>query len=371
MNIQRIVLFLLISFNLAFQTSENNFVQTKNTEFILNGKPFYFSGTNNYYLNCKSEKMINDVLMNASKMGLKVVRCWGFIDGPPESGYLMQPEPGVFDESGFQRLDYTVYRAGQLGLKLVIPFVNYWRPFGGMSQYVAWTGGGRQDEFYTRDSTKIAYKKYIQHVVNRTNSFTKIQYKNDPTIMAWELANEPRCPSDKTGDTLLKWADEMSGYIKSLDKNHLVAVGDEGFYARPKSDDWTRNGYDGADWERLIALPNIDYATAHLYPEDWNKDLDWSLDWILEHIEGAKRVGKPFVLEEFGLKDEAVRDSVYTVWTDAIYKNGGAGWQFWILTGIEDDSSYYGNFDGFRVIYPGKTASLLSEQAKMMGAKSE
>jgi len=51
--------------------------------------------------------------------------------------------------------------------------------------------------------------------------------------MTWELANEPRCDSDPSGDTLVNWAAEISDFIKSVDGLHLVAVGDEGFYNYP------------------------------------------------------------------------------------------------------------------------------------------
>jgi hypothetical protein len=41
-----------------------------------------------------------------------------------------------------------------------------------------------------------------QTVLTRRNTITGIEYRNDPTIFAWELINEPRCMSDASGDTL-------------------------------------------------------------------------------------------------------------------------------------------------------------------------
>jgi len=64
----------------------------------------------------------------------------------------------------------------------------------------------------------------------RTARFTGVQYKDDPTILGWELCNEPRCEMCNT--TLLsEWIRDSARFLKAVDRNHLVSVGIEGFYA--------------------------------------------------------------------------------------------------------------------------------------------
>lgn len=189
-------------------TEDSGFVTVCDNYFVLDGKSFYFSGSNNYYLHYTSNTMIDSVLESASSMHLKVMRCWGFIDGEAHNSCVMQPELGVYDDSGFERLDYAINKASKLGIKLIIPFVNNWDDFGGMNQYVSWAGANSHDDFYTNSTCVAGYKNYINYMLNHVNTYSGIAYKDDPTIMAWELANEPRCTSDtqaiplSTGRTL-------------------------------------------------------------------------------------------------------------------------------------------------------------------------
>ena len=113
----------------------------------------------------------------------------------------MQPTLGVYDEFGYERLDYTFWKAKQLGLRLFIHVVNNWGGFSGMNWYVLQTGGGH-DGFHTRDSIKTAYRNYISLLPNRFNSLTGVSCNNESAIFSWELANEPHCSSDVTGNML-------------------------------------------------------------------------------------------------------------------------------------------------------------------------
>lgn len=355
----------------ALAQAGGEFVTARDGNFYLGDEPFRFAGANNYYLVYKSEGMTEDVFASAASMGLKVIRMWGFLDGKSHDGVVLQPALGKFDEAGFRQLDRVVEQASRHGLKLVITMVNRWDDFGGMRWYVDRTGGGDIDEFYTRKETKEAYKGYVRQVVTRINSRTGVAYKDDPTIFAWQLANEPQCPSDKSGDTLVAWADEMSRFIKSLDPNHLVSVGDEGFYNSPDGKDWTRDGSKGVDWERLVALPSIDYGTVHLYPDHWKKTPEWGTDWIRGHVQDGRKLGKPVVIEEFGLKDRSKRDAVYEDWLRIAEQEGAAGTMVWLLTGKQDDGIPYPDHDGFDLKFPGRAAEVIAQHARRMsGAKS-
>jgi mannan endo-1,4-beta-mannosidase len=367
------------------------FVTRKGSDLYLNGKPFRFAGSNNYYPIYKSQLMVDALFDKAKTQGFDVMRVWGALDIGNEDGsnsvdgqgakegvyfqYWNGSEPAYNDgPNGLERLDYVVYKAGQNGIKLVIPFVNNWNAFGGMDQYVRWRAGQYHDEFYTDPLIRQWYKNWIAHVLNRVNVYTGKAYKDDPTIMTWELANEPRClsagvyprSSACTTQTLIDWADEMSTYIKSIDRNHLVSAGDEGFYCIPGAEHWTENCSEGVDTVAFAQLENIDVMSLHLYPDHWGTDAAWGTEWITRHIADADRIRKPVVLGEFGWVDKNTRNTVFKDWTDAVFKAGGDGALYWILSDLQDDGTLYPDFDQFTVYCPSPVCTTFTNFATMM-----
>jgi mannan endo-1,4-beta-mannosidase len=370
------------------------FVTRSGAGFVVDGVPLRYGGTNNYYLNFHTPAAVDDVLDDATAMGLSVVRAWGHIDRGSLDGSVPNVDgsgekAGVWTQhwdpatgrpayndgpDGLGRLDRLLAEARERDLRVVLTLTNNWKDFGGMDQYVTWFGGRYHDEFYTDARIRQAYKDWATHLVNRVNPLTGLAYKDDPTIFSWQLANEPRCVNGNlpasgtcTAATVTAWADEMSRHVKSLDPNHLVSVGDEGFLARGDAADWPYDAADGVDHEALLRLPAVDYGTYHLYPDHWGRTAAWGTQWIRDHLTAAAAIGKPTVLEEFGLRDKATRDAVYQEWTETVRTGGGAGWNFWILSGSLDDGSPYPDYDGFTVYHPGPTASLLAAEAARIG----
>ena len=327
-----------------------SFIQRSGRELRHGGQPFRVAGASNYYLMYESRGMVDDVLETAAASGFNVIRTWGSLDVGNQDGSdsIRGKQEGVYFQywdgtapayndgaDGLEHLDYVIYKAGKVGVRLIIPFVNNWNDFGGMDQYVRWRGGQYHDEFYTDPVIRGWYKAWIAHLLERVNPLTGVKYKDDPTIMVWELANEPRCqahgayPTSPSCDTqtLLAWADDVSRYVKRLDRNHLVATGDEGFLCVPGATDWTEDCSTGVDAIALADLPAIDFLSFHLYPDHWGKlsDPTFGKRWIERHIREARRIHEKAMLGEFGIKDRATRNAVYKEWTDTVLLNGGAG----------------------------------------------
>eukprot|EP00884_Botryococcus_braunii_P020643 jgi/Botrbrau1/7262/Bobra.0318s0001.1 len=290
-------------------------VKAEGTRFSLNGKPFYFAGTNAYYLALPDFVDYLDIetfFEVSAAYGVTVVRMWGFSNGGWGLEQPIQPEIGVWNEVALKQLDKVVTTAGQYGIRLIIAFANRWDDFGGFKWYVDQVLGPGQpwELFYTDPQVKAAYHNYVTMIVNRVNTISKIPYKQDPVIFAWELANEPstRDRYDPTGAKIKAWVTESAALIKGLDSVHMVAVGDEGYHRGRTNGvaDWLDDGLKGLDYAGNLADPNIDFGTVHLYPESWGFDAtDFWLgqNFIVDRANISHSLNKPVILEEIGLEE--------------------------------------------------------------------
>ncbi|KAL7208890.1 hypothetical protein ACSBR1_030594 [Camellia fascicularis] len=131
----------------------------------------------------------------------------------------------------------------------------------------------------------------LSRVMTRLNTITRIAYKGDETIMAWELMNEPRCQSDYSGRTINGWVEEMAACVKSIDNQHLLEIGMEGFYGDSMPERKQVNpGYQvGTDFISSNLIKDTDFTTIHAYPDIWlsgqneNSQMPFMQKWVENH----------------------------------------------------------------------------------------
>ena len=349
-----------------------------------NGKPFHFAGFNQYNMMDKarypSERfMVDEVLDAARGLGLTVMRTWAFDDGRADG---LQTAPGVYDEATFRALDYVIAEAGKKGIHVLLALTNYWGDYGGMETYVQWahnatsSAGLSVSDFYSHPRARQLYKDNAAAVLGRVNTYTGRTYAEDPTIMGYNLANEPRNPGALRGGQLQAWIAEMSAFVKARAPDQLVTTGLEGFYGLSTpgfmqfdnpGDGWRYWACQGTDFARNHDVPTVDFTVAHAYPTQWLpapcRDDDyckrlWAKQWLDGHVDVSRKLGKPFVLEEFGWatptsrSDEARERYFSTVYHELLEgartDPAVGGSLFWILSSVA-----YPDYDGYS-IYAGQ-----------------
>jgi mannan endo-1,4-beta-mannosidase len=303
---------------------------------------------------------VERVLDDIASAGFTVVRSWCFCDGPRWNA--LQPRPGHYDDRVFVALDRVIYEASRRGLRLLFAFTDYWDAYGGMPQYMRWSRdvGGTQDQqitadyFYEDAWCQAVFENFVSTVINRVNTISGIPYRDEPAILGWAPANEPRCAADPGGrrGVVSKWMHRCSGFIKSLDARHLVFADCEGWLGTSTPQHCCANPYDcrdtGCDFAADCSSPHIDVACFHMYPDSWMQNVNdgtdaktrFAVHWIETHIDIAReKLGKPLVLSEFGKKAgapgerEAWLQTVLDacVWSMAQQAGGLVGVLYWMV----------------------------------------
>ncbi|NUO03171.1 MAG: cellulase family glycosylhydrolase [Saprospiraceae bacterium] len=325
--------FLILFAGLLFFSTDSDaqeFVQVNGKHFVLEGKPYYYIGANYWYgaiLGSKGEggnrKRLRQELKMMKEKGINNLRVLVGAEGPDNQPYRVTPAlqtaPGVYNDTLLDGLDYLLKEMKKHDMTAVLFLHNSWEWSGGYAQYLNWHGHGdipypqvhSWDKFqaFVRkfqqcDPCKAQFAGHVRFILGRTNRYTGKKYVDDPAIMAWEVANEPRPFSKSNLPAFETWISETAALIKSLDSNHLVTTGSEGSVGCEDNMDV---------FERIHADRNVDYLTMHIWPKNWQwidiSDIPGTLEsaikktntYIDQHVAVAQRLMKPIVLEEFGL----------------------------------------------------------------------
>lgn len=363
----------------APKPAEHSFIKVNaDGQFVRDGKPYYFVGANFWYgaiLGSEGEggnrERLHKELDFLKSIGINNLRVLVGADG--ENGIKtrvepsLQVAPGVYNDTILAGLDYFMNELRERDMTAVLYLNNSWEWSGGYSVYLQWSGHGDAvvpavdgwpaymeyvKQFPQSDSAKALFANHVNYIVSRNNRYNQIKYVDDPTIMSWQIGNEPRAFSDENKEPFARWMADVAAQIKSLDPNHMVSSGSEGSWGCEM---------DMNLFEKIHADPNINYLNIHIWPYNWSwvkadslKELlprakENTKKYIDDHMVIARKYSKPIVLEEFGFPRDGfsfskeapttARDEYYRYVFDLIRQDresGGlfAGCNFWAWGGF-------------------------------------
>ncbi|KAI9487421.1 MAG: glycoside hydrolase superfamily [Benjaminiella poitrasii] len=357
------------------------FITVKGTHFFHRDEPYFIKGANYWQgINLAAEKSFGGdrdrlgiELDQLQSMGVNNLRIMASSEGPDSEPYRMipslQPCPGQYNEHLFEALDYLLEEMSKRNMTAVMTLSNFWHWSGGFSQYIAWITNETIPYPVTRDKwdaftdftkrfyndptirkeVNQLYKDHIRAVQTRRNTINGKIYNQDPVIMSWQIANEPQlAPKD--------WFEDIAHFIKQGSPHQLVSSGIE-------------SKVDQIDFLNAHESSNVDYCTCHCWVENWGiydpndaspgkeslkAAIKYAREYITSRYEWSLKVGKPIVLEEFGMardgwrkpmdsqykydpststshKDEFFKKGIYQS-IEALYHHGGSN--FWAYGGI-------------------------------------
>jgi mannan endo-1,4-beta-mannosidase len=318
----------------------DDFVSVRNGRFQLRGRPQFYVGANMWYGAYLSDaalpggrsRLVRE-LDRLQNIGVNNIRLLAGSETSPLAGAIprgITRAPHDYDEALLAGLDFCLAEMAKRDLHGILFLSNYWQWSGSFAQYVRWiTGENIPDpdkpvmakgdwhafmefsaRFYNTPAAVELYNDYISRIIRRRNTVNGRIYRDDPAIMTWELANEPRpCADGSTAEKdvpiFCDWIDATARSIHAQDPNHLVCTGSEGLHGcLDKS-------------EVFIAAhktPAIDYVTVHMWLKNWGwlkepqlgEEFEIAAGKARDHVEQHNQIAtdilkKPLVLEEFGL----------------------------------------------------------------------
>jgi hypothetical protein len=227
--------------------ASSGFVTRTGTKLLLNGRPYQFAGLNIYNANSRNNCWYTmgtgpglDSSLSAAP-GATVFRAWFF-----------QQEATLNGLRDWSAFDHALAVAKAHGVRVIATLADQWGACeNGAYKSESWYQSGYASTVavgYTQP-----YRAWVAAVVSR--------YRNDPTIMAWQLMNEAEdltalggsC-SPTSDATLKSWTADMATLVKGKDANHLLSLGTIG-----------TGQCGGLDYAGLYSVSGIDLCEYHDY----------------------------------------------------------------------------------------------------------
>ncbi|GEM_PF-4842521 len=301
-------------------SAESGFLRVQGTNFISGESAFNFTGVNldpwrfitadgEVYSRSDISKWVGSAVKST---GAGVIRMH-------INGGAFEPSAGTYNEEAFKQLDYLVAACAEYKIFCLIALRDYCSspfPANAYDPYWNLSGGIAKDNILKNPSAIAAFKKFIAYVLNRTNTVTGIVYKNDKSIMGWELINEP----DFIYKVIGGWLDNICGYVKSIDPNHLISVG----IGAAESQWWKPGAY---NWS---TVGNLDFIDLHYYAPEalYNPVSPGNAANLKAAVKSGLALNKPVIVGEFGCvttNSSATMTGLYRTVITAAFSAGASG----------------------------------------------
>jgi mannan endo-1,4-beta-mannosidase len=230
----------------------SDFVYAKDGRLELHGERYRFFGVNVYSMLSDSHHRRGFVCGKAwtrakRDKAMREIRSFG-------GTVIRLPvyQPYTDSASDFRILDETIALAERHGIRLILVLEGQWGHCS-TGEYItpAWYRGGYRSPY---DKHRLSYVEYARRIVTR--------YKDEPTILAWQLMNEAEASSGAIAvgvpdpEALYMFARDMSAEIRRIDPNHLISLG---------TIDDSRAGMGTVDYANVLQLSTVDLAEGHDY----------------------------------------------------------------------------------------------------------
>lgn len=277
---------------LPYSAQPGDFVVVADRGFAFKGKPYYLRGLNYYPRHAPWEAFLTKADMTEVTHELDLIAESGFntlrIMLWYDPLFTCTPESAIPNAPGFARLDRLISLARDRSLKLIVTLNDlpdlYFRPL------------------YTDFARYDAQTAYI---VNR--------YRDEPTILAWDLRNEPDLdfgadgrPAVASSEAVMKWLTHIAEVVKQNDQHHLITIG------------WWGNAAAGSEI--------VDFSSFHHWAD---------ATALAQRIKALRAASaKPIVLEEVGYPaqdqaSEAAQARLLKETINTAESGGTAGWLIW------------------------------------------
>jgi endo-1,4-beta-mannosidase len=269
----------------AALTLANPFVVRSGPQLLLHGRPYRFGGANVEWLGLSNygpayatppryptHREVDQALTTARQLGARVVRAQTLADSVG-CALCLEPSPGRFNAEAFAHVDYAIAAAKKRGLRLIATFVGDDAAAGGSGcVYLGWRGIDARDcslshmePFFTDPQVLADVEQHVAAVLNHVNVYTHVAYKDDPTILGWDLINGGGSPPG--------WTRSIANFVRGIDRHHLILS--DASNAR---------------------LRNVDACVSFVYPH-WDEGM---AEFAQPRIDACARAHKPYLAYEYG-----------------------------------------------------------------------